>query len=209
MLDADKIQEQLIADMTPPRQVQPGVTRELAGRSSRLMKSPALASLLFTTALAFGLAPGAVDHALSARAMVVTQARVDKVTHVIDGDSLRLGNREVRLAGIDAPEYQQPYGRTSRRILHELVHGRRVRLQPVDRHHGRIVAHVYREDGLHVNATMVARGAAHVYRRYTNDPRLIALEDDARRSKKGLWALPSAQRLSPEQWRRKHETRHD
>lgn len=36
----------------------------------------------------------------------VTSAEGQKV-HVIDGDSLRIGAEEIRLAGIDAPEYKQ------------------------------------------------------------------------------------------------------
>ncbi len=51
--------------------------------------------------------------------------------HVIDGDSLRIGGREIRLAGIDAPEYRQtcsdaagnswPCGKEARASLEALV----------------------------------------------------------------------------------------
>ncbi len=144
--------------------------------------------------------------------VVVAQARAwsGQVTHVIDGDSLLTGNREIRLAGIDAPEYTQPYGREARQVLYDLIHGRSVQVKPVttDRH-GRIVAHVTRDDGLHVNAAMVEAGAAYVYRRYTDDPHLIALETVAKEKGKGLWSLPSDQRKPPEQWRREHENETD
>lgn len=52
---------------------------------------------------------------------------------VIDGDSMRIGGREVRLAGVDAPEYRQsctdaggkpwPCGREARAALDRLVKG--------------------------------------------------------------------------------------
>lgn len=117
-----------------------------------------------------------------------------------------IGTRELRLAAIDAPEYTQPYGKEARQVLYDLVYGQSVRVKPVttDRH-GRIVAHVYRDDGVHVNAAMVEAGAAHVYRRYSRDPHLIRLETVARQKKKGLWALSSNQRKPPEQWRRSQE----
>jgi endonuclease YncB( thermonuclease family) len=53
--------------------------------------------------------------------------------YVIDGDSLRVESREVRLAGIDAPEYRQsctdaagaawPCGREARTALERIVRG--------------------------------------------------------------------------------------
>ena len=51
--------------------------------------------------------------------------------HVIDGDSLRIGSREIRIAGIDAPEYRQncfdeagrewPCGKEARTALERIV----------------------------------------------------------------------------------------
>jgi endonuclease YncB( thermonuclease family) len=51
--------------------------------------------------------------------------------HIIDGDSLRIGDREIRIAGIDAPEYRQscfdeaggewPCGKEARAALEALV----------------------------------------------------------------------------------------
>jgi endonuclease YncB( thermonuclease family) len=126
---------------------------------------------------------------------------------VADGDSIYVGDWEIRLAAIDAPEHDQPYGQQSKKALADLIDGRVVRVEPATTDdHGRTVAHVYRvEDGLHVNAAMVKQGAAWVYRRYTHDPSLIALENAAKRHQKGLWALPEAQLTPPEWWRRAHE----
>jgi endonuclease YncB( thermonuclease family) len=138
----------------------------------------------------------------------MARSQTGKVTFVPDGDSIFVGDWEIRLAAIDAPERDQPYGQQSKKTLVDMIDGRVVRVEPATTDdHGRTVAHLYRvDDGLHVNAAMVEQGAAWVYRRYTHDPSLIALEDTAKRGKKGLWALSVEQRVLPEQWRREHET---
>lgn len=175
----------------------------------RMQPASLLQCLALTSAMAFGFAPACVDPAEAARPVLTAPraAHTGRVAYVYDGDTIRVGNRKIRLAAIDAPECEQPYGQQARQRLIAMIHGRTVRIEPVtDDAHGRIVAHVYRDDGLHVNAAMVATGAAWVYRRYASDPSLIALEAAARRGKKGLWALPQDQRMPPEQWRREHET---
>ena len=130
-----------------------------------------------------------------------------RVVGISDGDTLTLltDNRRqirIRLYGIDAPEAHQPYGNRSRQALSALVFRRRVTVEVVDtdrygRKVGRVIA-----GGTDVNATMVRLGAAWVYRAYTNDPALLRLEAEARAARRGLWALPEAQRRPPWEWRR-------
>ena len=155
--------------------------------------------LVCISLLVIGLA---APHVASAR------GQTGKVTYVADGDSIYVGNWQIRLADIDAPEQHQPYGHQAKQALLELILGRVVRIEPVATDdYGRTVAHIRRvDDGLHVNAAMVEQGAAWVYRRYARDPSFIALETAAKQAKRGLWALPSEQRVSPEQWRRAHES---
>lgn len=52
-----------------------------------------------------------------------------------------------------------------------------------------------------VNTEMVRRGAAWVFRRYSDDPALLRLEAEARADRRGLWALPEAGRVPPWEWR--------
>ena len=52
-----------------------------------------------------------------------------------------------------------------------------------------------------VNAELIHKGAAWVYRDYVRDRTLFALEDEARNAKRGLWALPEAERIPPWEWR--------
>lgn len=131
-----------------------------------------------------------------------------RVVGITDGDTLTLltpDNRQtrVRLAEIDTPESAQPYGNRSRQTLAELAFRRQVRVvvEDIDRY-GRSVGRVYagRRD---VNAEMVRRGAAWVYRDYSRDPALPQLELEARLARRGLWALPEAERIPPWEWRRR------
>ncbi len=52
-----------------------------------------------------------------------------------------------------------------------------------------------------MNAEMVRRGAAWVFRRYSDDPALLRSEAEARAARRGLWALPEAERVPPREWR--------
>ena len=134
-----------------------------------------------------------------------------RVVRVLDGDSVivrRSDGRdlEVRLFGIDAPERHQPWSRRSRQALSRLARDHEVLLEVVTEDaYGRTVAVMRRtSDGLDVNREMIRQGHAWVYRQYTNDPALLALEDGARRAGAGLWSLPEAERVPPWQWRREN-----
>jgi hypothetical protein len=72
-------------------------------------------------------------------------------------------------------------------------------VQDTDRY-GRTVGRIY-EGTTDVNAEMVRQGAAWVYRQYSRDPSLLRLEAEARAARRGLWALPEAERAPPWEWR--------
>jgi endonuclease YncB( thermonuclease family) len=130
-------------------------------------------------------------------ARVVTVTDGDSISVAVDGkDALK-----VRLFGIDTPEHDQPYAREARQALVRLVSGRGVRLEThgSDRF-GRLLARVFRDE-LDVNAELVRLGAAWVYRKYSDDEALLALEREARAEKRGLWALPASERVPPWEWR--------
>lgn len=124
---------------------------------------------------------------------------------VIDGDSLRLIGEELRLEGIDAPEYRQSCtdragrpvdcGRAARRALADLLSRGLVTCEigRVDRY-GRGLARC-KQGQTDINAAMVRQGQAVSYGGYR------AEEDEAKAAGRGLWAL-SFER--PETWRRQH-----
>ena len=125
------------------------------------------------------------------------------VTGVADGDTLYANvdghSIRIRLAQIDAPEKAQTFGRRSEQSLRELLSNKQVELawRSLDRY-GRPIAQVS-VDGLDVNAEQVRRGFAWVFRRYSNDAALIALEAQAKFAGVGLLADPHP--ISLWEWR--------
>jgi hypothetical protein len=108
----------------------------------------------------------------------------------------------VRLYGIDAPESRQPYGTRAQQELSALAFRPQVRVTVEDTdHYGRTVGRVW-AGSLDVNAELIRRGAAWVYRQYNRDPALLPLEAEARQARRGLWAMPASEQVSPSAWRR-------
>lgn len=107
----------------------------------------------------------------------------------------------MRRVEIDAAESGQPYGSRAKQALSALVFGHDVRLvtKGLDRY-GRTLARVFGGD-LDVNAEMIRQGAAWAFRKYLTDQSLLALEEEARTARRGLWALPERERLPPWEWR--------
>ena len=131
-----------------------------------------------------------------------------KVVRVHDGDTLTLlvaGNQpvKVRLAGIDAPELDQPYGQKAKRALSALAFRKEARVEsPGPDKYGRTLGTVF-VGAVNVNAELVKQGAAWVYRAYPFPPELEGLEAQAQAAKRGLWALPVDQRCPPWDFRHK------
>ena len=127
------------------------------------------------------------------------------VVRVADGDTLEARGsagalHRIRLAEIDAPELDQPHGRKARAALDDLVDGRQITVEQLDQdRYGRIVGRVTTGD-LEVNATLVERGHAWVYRKYNRRKVLEDLEVDAKRARKGLWAASGP--VAPWDWRK-------
>lgn len=127
-----------------------------------------------------------------------------RVIVVIDGDTvllLRHGHPlKVRLAGIDAPEKSQDYGMASRDALAQMVLHRQteVETRAIDKY-GRTVA-LLKIGKLNVNQEMVRRGMAWDYAYFNHDRAYVALQNEARQAKRGLWQ--QADPVPPWQWRR-------
>jgi micrococcal nuclease len=124
---------------------------------------------------------------------------------VLDGDSIIVdtghGKLEVRLEGIDAPEHGQEYGEESKEETRKLVLGKRVSgtIKDVD-DYGRTVARIYVDDR-DLCLMLVQAGAAWKYK-YSKDFLLARAEKEARRARRGLWALPHP--IQPWAWRKQH-----
>jgi endonuclease YncB( thermonuclease family) len=127
------------------------------------------------------------------------------LVRVKDGDSLVVKVQgvamEIRLAEIDAPELEQPYGRTAKQALLSLASGRQLVVMPLDTdRYGRTVAHVWNGNA-HLNSELVKRGAAWFYSEFARSKTLYDVEQEARAAKRGLWVLPLANRVEPWVWR--------
>lgn len=119
---------------------------------------------------------------------------------VIDGDTIEILGKRIRLSGIDAAESSQwcfdasgneyRCGRDAAFRLDDMLKGKVVRCVEKDRdRYRRIVAECFfthqTEGEVNINATMVIRGDAVAYRRYSKA--YIAHEDKARALKRGMW----------------------
>lgn len=116
---------------------------------------------------------------------------------VLDGDSIRVGKKEVRLFGVDAPEYKQKClnaknkeyacGLASRDFLLELAGGKFIECafsekDKYDRYLGKCYV-----DGVSINEELVRNGMAVVYNFTESDPKTDLLEKQAKDKKIGVW----------------------
>jgi endonuclease YncB( thermonuclease family) len=145
--------------------------------------------------------------AAAASAEVFFDARVSAV---FDGDTIEVVRKlsdgetkreKIRLAGIDAPERGQPWSQRAKRALSDRVFGKHVRINAVSTDRwGRTVGEVYADD-VCVGCELLREGHVWVFRRYSDDRVLLGLEAEARAAHRGLWSLPSAERIPPWEWR--------
>lgn len=132
-----------------------------------------------------------------------------KVVYVYDGDTIQLrtsDNKEykIRLSGIDAPEYNQNYGKKSKAYLNSLICDKLVNIEVVgmDKYE-RILAIIFynNED---INYKMIKKGYAWHYKYYDSNQIYAEAEIEAKNKKLGLW-----QEESPEApWHFRHSKKH-
>jgi endonuclease YncB( thermonuclease family) len=133
----------------------------------------------------------------------------DKVA-VRDGDTMRIGDQDYRLHGIDAPEFTQickdekgkdwPCGKLARAELLSLVKGRTLTCE--ERAHDkyqRIVATCRDEEGRDLARAMAEKGMAISFGGFAEGP-YADEEAAAKKAKRGLWQgafdLPSSWRAT-------------
>jgi endonuclease YncB( thermonuclease family) len=121
-----------------------------------------------------------------------------RVVGVADGDTLDVltadkQKHRIRLAGIDAPESRQAFGKVAKKHLSDLVFAQDVRVlwSKHDRY-GRVIGKVLRGN-TDVCLAMVRDGYAWHFKRYQSEQeaaersRYAAAETEARRAHRGLW----------------------
>jgi endonuclease YncB( thermonuclease family) len=133
---------------------------------------------------------------------------------IVDGDTITVldaakTQHRVRLAGIDAPELGQPYGKTSRQHLALLVGGKRVTVdwQKRDRY-GRIVGKVL-QDSTDAGLAQIKAGVAWHFKKYESEQSLedrlayAEAEARARAGRVGLWHDKGP--VPPWEWRHREK----
>ena len=121
--------------------------------------------------------------------LVIKGLQVEKV---IDGDTVYglLGDKtyKIRLAEIDAPERDQPFGRQSKIFLRKLlVDGEFDAHISSEDQYGRYIARLY-SNGIDINRKMVSEGMAWVYDYYVIDKTFYLDQEEAQKQKKGIWS---------------------
>jgi len=129
-----------------------------------------------------------------------------RLERVIDGDTIvaQVDGREerIRYIGIDTPETVKPntpvqcFGPQAHDLNARLLGGAGARLtlrfdRELRDRYGRLLAYVFRTDGLFVNARLIEAGAARTLAIAPNTTRaaqLSGLQHDARTAGRGLWS---------------------
>ncbi len=149
---------------------------------------------------------------------------IGTVTRVWDGDTVTLSvdgqDHRVRLAAIDAPEHDQPYGDQARNALSDLVLGETSRLETEKTDpYGRLVGRLWVRPAdcpdcgqtLDAGLAMLTVGLAWWYRRYADEQSPEArgqyefAEYEARAKRAGLWQDEDP--IAPWDWKHKQRNR--
>ncbi|BHH83356.1 hypothetical protein LA52FAK_16450 [Desulforhopalus sp. 52FAK] len=125
---------------------------------------------------------------------------------IIDGDSLKVkaGNNkyEIRLYGIDAPEYDQAYAAKAKKYVKKIILGKGVRVAPIEYdRYGRLVAIVQVGD-TSINEKLLREGLAWYYSKYCKKKICSSwkkVSKAAKKQKKNIWSTSSS--VAPWTWK--------
>ena len=122
---------------------------------------------------------------------------------IIDGDTIKINSKKIRLHGIDAPEFKQmckkpyltivfltftkdyPCGKISTQKLQKKINNKVItcKILDIDRYK-RLIGECYKRN-LNLNSWLVSNGYAVAYRKYSK--KYIQKEIIAKQEKKGIW----------------------
>lgn len=118
---------------------------------------------------------------------------------IVDGDTLKIKQTQIRLFGIDAPELNHPYGQKAKWALVHMCKGQEVTAKVVEMDkYGRTVARCRLSDGRDLSAEMVKQGLAIDWPKYSNGLYRALEVPDARRR---LWLADARQKGRMHVWR--------
>ncbi|RKT32918.1 nuclease-like protein [Roseovarius halotolerans] len=112
--------------------------------------------------------------------------------HVIDGDTIVIGKVRIRIAGIDAPELDHPWGQKSKWALVGMCRGQVITAHIRDElSYGRVVASCHLPDGRDLAAELVKLGLALDWPKFSGGAYRHLEPPDARRK---LWRANARQK---------------
>lgn len=129
-----------------------------------------------------------------------------KVIGIKDGDTFEVlynGQPEkVRLADIDCPEKQQPFGNNARQYASQLCFGKTVTVTSSGKRdrYGRVVGTITTQEGVNVNEELVKSGLAWHYKAYSKNDTLSFFQNEAKAQRLGLWQDKNP--VAPWNWRK-------
>ena len=145
----------------------------------------------------------------AAGASVALSDQIAGQARVVDGDTLVVDDRKIRLNGVDAPEMRQncldasnewyPCGNEAAQALSRRISGQPVTcvLNPQPDRYGRAIGTCWFSDGEDMQSWLVRWGWAVAYRRYSS--RYLHDESRARGNRSGIWR---GRFVVPWHWRR-------
>lgn len=128
-----------------------------------------------------------------------------EVTHVVDGDTIDVlynaNSYRIRLADIDCPEDDQPFGDSATKFVSDLCLSKLVTVENKGEWdmYGRLIATIIVRDTLNVNLALVKMGLAWHYKQYSDKKEYSDIEEEARKKHIMLWSDSNA--IAPWDWR--------
>ena len=128
--------------------------------------------------------------------LLIVQNVSSNTVHVIDGDTIKIGNKKIRFSGIDAPEINQYCFKNGKKILCGVLAkkalvkkiGNKVPKCVIEGKdiYKRILAECFVNEKS-LSKFLVRNGYAFAYRKYSK--KFIQDEEFARKNKLGLWSM--------------------
>ena len=128
--------------------------------------------------------------------LLIVQNVSSNTVHVIDGDTIKIGNEKIRFSGIDAPELNQYCFKDEKKILCGVL-AKKALLKKIGNKvpkcviegkdiYKRILAECFINEKS-LSKFLVRNGYAFAYRKYSK--KFIQDEEFARKNKLGLWSM--------------------
>ena len=128
--------------------------------------------------------------------LLIGQNVLSNIVHVIDGDTIKIGNEKIRFSGIDAPELNQYCFKDEKKILCGVL-AKKALLKKIGNKipkcviegkdiYKRILAECFINEKS-LSKFLVRNGYAFAYRKYSK--KFIQDEEVARKNKLGLWSM--------------------